>query len=640
MIVEMAKIRILGPRSLLSDVADLLQKSGDLHIESRPRDLPEVQSEIPVIRRHVLTGDAQRTREMLESSLDKIRKLLLVLPAAPTGGGGPGAGTGFAAPPISGDEEALRSLLAQLDPVATRVESILGERKMLEDELSLFSRYEKVLKVLAPLIAVVGESSDLACTGLLLQARDRGAADLLEQALSRLTGDHYEILLREVDKDTLAGLLVFPADKSSEAKALLWEKNIGELRLPSSVADKPVGEALEIILRKQDEIPRRIGELDAELAGISARWRGMLEESRLWLGNRIERALASDAFFETRLTFLLYGWIPLGKLEKLEASLAAAYGEAVIMERLPIVESEEEQVPVVISNSPLVRPFEIFTRILPLPRYKTIDPTPYVALFFPLFYGIIIGDIGYGLLLLALASIVKRRYGPDRFIADVATVFSWASLSAVLWGVAYGELFGDLGGKLGLRPLLFHRMGDFTETIFFALAIGVGHILFGIALGIWTALKNGQRGEAVARAAGLAMVIAFIAMLAGALGKAHPALAYVGAAVVAASLPVMIVSAGPSSVMKFHNIVNIFSYLRIMGIGVASVALAYTANRLVTLVPWPALGILAGVTLHAVNLAFCVLSPTIQALRLHYVEFFENFFSGGGRAYKPFKFVA
>jgi V/A-type H+-transporting ATPase subunit I len=72
----------------------------------------------------------------------------------------------------------------------------------------------------------------------------------------------------------------------------------------------------------------------------------------------------------------------------------------------------------------------------------------------------------------------------------------------------------------------------------------------------------------------------------------------------------------------------------------ASVALAYTANRFVYLVPWPALGVAAGLALHAINLAFCILSPTIQALRLHYVEFFENFFDGGGRAYKPFKIIA
>jgi V/A-type H+-transporting ATPase subunit I len=102
----------------------------------------------------------------------------------------------------------------------------------------------------------------------------------------------------------------------------------------------------------------------------------------------------------------------------------------------------------------------------------------------------------------------------------------------------------------------------------------------------------------------------------------------------------MILSAGAASVMKVHNLVNVVSYLRIMGIGVASCALACTANRFVSLARWPALGVLAAVALHAVNLAFCILSPAIQSLRLHYVEFFENFFSGGGRPYKPFKNVA
>jgi V/A-type H+-transporting ATPase subunit I len=638
-IVEMAKIRILGPRPLLPAVVGLLQGAGDVHIESRPRDLHEVQTEVPVIRRHIVTGDTLRIREILESALDKVRKLLLVLPPSP-GGNGAGAGEAFVPPPPGGNEISLRGHLAPLDSVALQVETILGERKRLEDEISLFSRYEKVLNALAPLIAVVRESRDLECTGLLFQAQDRDAAPLLEQALSRLAGDHYEILYREVDKETLAGLLIFPAEKASEAKALLWEKNIGELRLPSSVADKPVGEALEILFRKQEEIPRRIRELDAELCALSDRWRGMLEGARLWLENRIGQILASDSFFESHMTFLLYGWIPREKMESLEGALASAYGEEVIMERLPIEKSEEEQVPITISNSPLVRPFEIFTRILPLPRYGTIDPTPYVALFFPLFYGIIIGDIGYGLLLLAIASLVKRRYRSNRFLADAATVFSWAAGSAILWGVAYGELFGDLGTRLDLRPLLFHRMGDFLETILFALAIGAVHVLLGIALGIRSAWKSGHRGEAVARTAGLVLVLGFLAMLAGILGKVPRAFLPAGATVIAVSLPVMIFTGGPAAAMKLHNLMNILSYLRIMGIGVASVALAYTANRISSLVPWPALGILAAVTLHAINLAFCILSPTIQALRLHYVEFFENFYDGGGRAYKPFKIVA
>jgi V/A-type H+-transporting ATPase subunit I len=639
LIVEMDKIRILGPRPVLPAVVGLLQDAGDVHIESKPRDLHEVESEIPVIRRHIVTGDALRIREILESALDKVRKLLLVLPAAPGGEGG-GAGEAFLPPPPGGNEASLRGHLAPLDAAALRAETILGERKRLEDELSLFCRYQKVLGALAPLIAVVRESRDLECTGLLFQTQDRDAAPLLEQALSRLTDDRYEILYREVDKETLAGLLVFPAERASEAKALLWEKNIGELRLPSSVADKPVGEALEILLRKQEEIPLRIRELDAELSALSSRWRRMLEGARLWLENRIGQILASDSFFESHMTFLLYGWIPRKKLERLEGSLASAFGKEVIMERLPIGRAEEEQVPIAISNSRLVRPFEIFTRILPLPRYGTIDPTPYIALFFPLFYGIIIGDIGYGLLLLAIAALVKRRYRSNRFLFDAATVFSWAALSAILWGIAYGELFGDLGTRLGLRPLFLHRMGDFLDTILFALAIGAAHVLLGIVLGIRSAWKSGNRREAAARAAGLVLVIGFLGMLAGILGKAPRAFLPAGSVVIAVSLPVMLFTGGPAAAMKLHNLMNILSYLRIMGIGVASVALAYTANRIVFLVPWPALGIVAAVTLHAINLAFCILSPTIQALRLHYVEFFENFFDGGGRAYKPFKIVA
>jgi len=102
----------------------------------------------------------------------------------------------------------------------------------------------------------------------------------------------------------------------------------------------------------------------------------------------------------------------------------------------------------------------------------------------------------------------------------------------------------------------------------------------------------------------------------------------------------MVLGGGAGAAMEAHNLLNIFSYLRITGIGVASVSLAYTANRLVPLIGIPALGILAALTLHAINLAFCVLSPTIQSIRLHYVEFFENFFIGGGRAYQPFRTIA
>lgn len=637
MIAPMAKIRVLGPSSRLSAVIALFQEIGAIHIESAPADIRRLQSDIPVIRRHVLDPAAQQTRATLETAIEKVRQLLLVLPTVPQGC--EGEGIRGLVPELSGTDP-LKAVNVQLDTLSARAASLVADLKRHQDEQSLFSRYDKVLKVLAPLIGMVRESRELECTGLILSSKEAAVAALLEDALSLLTDGRFEILYREVDKETLAALLIFPAEKAAEARTLLWEKNIGELRLPASVAEKPLPEALEIIARRQAELPPAIREIEASLAEMSREWRGQLLGLRRWLGNRIERIRASGSFYETHATFLFHGWVPESELARLERAIAETFGDLVIVERLPIDRSEKEGVPVILRNRPAVRPFEIFTRVLPLPRYGTIDPTPLVAFFFPLFYGIIIGDIGYGILLLAIARLARWRYGKNPVIADATAVFSWAALSAVAWGFAYGELFGDLGERLGLRPLLFGRMGDFRKILLFALGIGIAHVFLGVGLGIYTAVRRGRPGEAVSKAAGLAFLVAVAAAIAGGAGWAPRSAFHIGLVGIPVSLIAMVLGGGAGAAMEAHNLMNIFSYLRITGIGVASVSLAYTANRLVPLIGVPALGILAGLTLHSINLAFCVLSPTIQAIRLHYVEFFENFFIGGGRAYHPFRTIA
>ncbi len=638
MIVPMAKIRILGPRTLRPDVTALLQDAGNVHIESAPADIPRIQSDLPYLHRHALEPDAQQARGALESALEKVRRIQLLLPVVPEA---PGRAASAGLPPLPADatEGSLKILGARLDSLSARAAALVEGLKRHRDELSLIDRYEKVVGVLAPLVGAVGEDSTLECTGLLFPARERAAAALLEQAFALLTGGRYEILYREVDKDTLAGLLIFPRERAQEAKALLQEKNIGELRLPASVADRPLPEAIGIIARKRAEIPGAIRDLEAGLSALAREWRGTLEELKGRLEGRIARILVSASFFETRRVFLLFGWIPEDELPRIEASVATRFGGAVVVERLPVARAEEEGVPVVLRNRPVVRPFEVFTRILPLPRYGTIDPTPLVALFFPLFYGMIIGDIGYGLLLLAAAAAARRR-APDPFLASASAVFFWSALSAIAWGVAYGELFGDLGKGFGLRPLFLHRMEDFRSGLLFALGIGVFHVLLGIVLGVRSAVRRGDGREAVAKAAGLLLLAGAVAAVAGISGAAPRLLFRIGAAGILVAVPVMVLSGGAGALMELHNLVNVLSYLRIMGIGVASVALACAANRIVAVAGIPGLGSRAGLVLHAVNLAFCILSPTIQALRLHYVEFFENFYRGGGRAYQPFQNVA
>ncbi|MBI3597568.1 MAG: hypothetical protein HY203_10485 [Nitrospirae bacterium] len=630
MIVKMTKIRIMGPKGLLPTVTDLLHGFGRVHIESRP---PEVQKidEI-LLRRFSIEAPALHDKEALETLLEQVKKVLLLLPAPAEESWPARVGT-----PSGVTDRYLKEASAKIGSLAARVDQLVGKKKVYTDERSILERYEKILQVLSPLISQVRESRDLDYLGIAIRIKEKDVIPLLEQAMARVTKNQYEIFYAQVDAEVLAALLVFPKGSYAQVKSLLWEENIGELRLPSSITNKPLGEAFKIILQKRRDLPRRIQAVDRELTALSGRWYGSLAELRAWLENKISEILISASFYETKMTFVIYGWVPSRGLEGLRRQLAEQSGGRVVIDSVPVDEREQERIPVFLSNPPFLRPFERFTRILPLPKYGTIDPTPYIAIFFPLFFGMIIGDIGYGALVLIAAVIVRKRFRGNEFIRDFASIFTVASVSSILWGVLYGELFGDLGERLGLHPILMNRMEGFLQNLYLALAVGAVHILLGVGLGIFTAVKHGDRREIWVKCSSLGLIVGFLLMAAGIIGFLPKSAITAGLLLVMVSVPLMIIRGGASAAMEIHNLVNILSYLRLMGIGVASVALAFAANKLGGLVGNVVLGILIGSILHALNLVFGIISPTIQSLRLHYVEFFENFFQGGGREYKPFK---
>src|SRR5512135_2585658 len=184
MIAPMAKIRVLGPSSRLSAVIALFQEIGAIHIESAPAEIRRLQSDIPVIRRHVLDPAAQQTRATLETTLEKVRQLVLILPSLLEGT--EGEGIRDLVPEPSGADP-LKAVNVQLDTLSARAASLVADLKRHQDEQSLFSRYDKVLKVLSPLIGMVRESRELECTGLILSSKEAAVVSLLEDALSLLT---------------------------------------------------------------------------------------------------------------------------------------------------------------------------------------------------------------------------------------------------------------------------------------------------------------------------------------------------------------------------------------------------------------------------------------------------------------------
>jgi V/A-type H+-transporting ATPase subunit I len=200
----------------------------------------------------------------------------------------------------------------------------------------------------------------------------------------------------------------------------------------------------------------------------------------------------------------------------------------------------------------------------------------------------------------------------------------------------FGEFFGDVGSRLGLKPLAFNRHEAMIPFLLLAVSLGVVHILLGMGLGIASTIRRHPR-EAMGRGVSMIMVILVILALLAAvkvLPKGFFTPAVIGLLV---AFPALIVLEGVVAPIELLSTLgNILSYARIMALGVASVMLAVVANKMVGAIGSVAVGVLFALLFHLVNFAIALFSPTVHALRLHYVEFFGKFYSPGGVRYQPF----
>jgi V/A-type H+-transporting ATPase subunit I len=630
MIEPMAKVRLVTPSHLVDRVTALLQEVGVLHIESAPAEATKI-----LLRPQVLDEATRQRQAELERLNEELRRLLLLLPETyPDAQRAREPGK-----PLEFTESAKKRLDHLVRQVGRRVDYLTGHLKACEDELALLAKYEQALEALSPFLRLIRESEELDHLGVTLEEEDgeeRRLLPLLHEMMADVTGNRYELFHSRLDERTLAVLLVFPKTCAARLRSLLWEEGINELRLPVSVSEKPLGQALRIILKKKVELPVRVARYRKELLEAARTWRRELVRYREAVTGRLEQMEVVSYFYQTKLASFIYGWVPQQALHSLSAGISKDFDGQVVIEECPLDRSEWGTVPVILRNPAFLRPFEPLTRMIALPRYGSVDPTPYVAVCFPLFYGMILGDVGYGLLLLIATGAIRYRYGRHPLVRDLSCVFFVASGTAVLFGLLFGELFGELGERIGLHPIL-NRMQAFLPLLYLSVGVGAVHVSLGMILGVLWAWRQGEWHECLTKLGGLLLVLSFVCLIAGLVGLLPRDWVRGGAAGLLGSLVVIFIFGGGRGAMELHNLVNVLSYLRLMGIGVASAALAFAANKLGGMAGNVLLAVVIGGTLHAINLVFGLLSPTIQSLRLHYVEFFENFFAPGGKPYRPFK---
>jgi len=627
----MSKVEILGQRKDFKKIVDLIYDMGVLHTE----ELSDVIKN-PELGFSEIELDEEQLGEkgQLEVLLGKLKQIQLLLPP-------PGEQKeGKVSEEESFDVKTLsEEWTPKLDQLLQELGGLVKQRNEIQEKLTVISQYEEVFEVFTPLLEGVETMEDHTIIGLTIEKKyeDR-AMPLLRAELEKITEGQFHLALKEVSQDVSALVLLFNKSFLKEVGSLLNTTDIHEIKMPSDLAARPFNEALRILNEMKTELPGNLKELEAKIQDISVQWYAVISG----LVQRVEDQLNTYKVFlnfaQTRYTFMMRGWIPTRYLATLKRRLSQEVGEAVVVNILGIGHEEEENIPVCIVHSPLVRPFEKLMSIFPLPKYNAIDPTTLLAVGFPIFFGMMLGDIAYGVLFLGAALYFKYKYRTKAIVQDAMYMLILCSISSIIFGALYGELFGDFGEHFrGLRPIWKERLKAMVPLLYLSVGIGVFHVFFGLILGVVESFRERSRKHGIARAATIATICA-IFILISYLAKFLPREFFtIGVVLILVSIPLLIYAEGFVGVLEIISVIgNILSYARLMAIGLSSAIIAMVANFFGGALGNFVVAAIIVLLLHALNLALGIYSPTIQGLRLHYVEFFKQFFRYGGRKYAPF----
>lgn len=536
-------------------------------------------------------------------------------------------------------EQALIERIRGLDPVRSRLAELQAARERLASDAA---RHESLRHVIAALRPVVGRLPALrgyASTAVVIHARYRAMLPELQAELERMTDGRCELVASEIGEDRIAALFLYPIAHAEGIRTLLGGRDLDELPLPEELAGLPFDQLTGRLAERVRRTAAERAATELEIHELADRYGGQVAALATVLADRLAEARALQRAAASDHLVLLDGWVPASRLDDLRARLASEVGPEVVVEEREPTRDERAGAPVAIENPRLLQAFAPLTAFVSLPRYGTLDPTPIFAASFPIFVGLMVGDVGYGLVLLGLLLLARRRWRHAAWMATVTPIATLAALATIAFGILYGEWFGTTGHDLlGIEPVLFDRREAVTEFLLIALAIGAGQIAIGLALGIVNAMLRHEAHEVAARIGLLATLIATLVLLAWLAGIVPPTGAHLALAVLAVALGVLIASIGLAGPIEAVGMLgNVLSYARLMAIGMASVMLAVVANRLGGVAGNVVIGFFVAAVLHGVNIVLGFFDSSVQGLRLHYVEFFSKFVEPGGTRYEPFR---
>lgn len=478
----------------------------------------------------------------------------------------------------------------------------------------------------------------------------------------QIENDFPEVYLEAlgVTKDDMAMLLIMPEDGFDEQFSKL--KELGFSRTGFVFNDVPV-DAVAANKAKIEALQKEQQDANNSIAALSPQFEKLNIVSD-YFKTRLERERACENFLKSDSIVMLEGWVPTDENGRMRELLSKVCGEDFYLESQQ-VDKDDPEIPVKLKNNKFARAFEDVTGMYATPKYNEIDPTPLIAPFYWFFFGFMVGDLGFGLLLMAGTFLALKFFNLKEGMRRFLTFFFYCSFAVIIAGFVYGSFFGytffapitavNAAGETIKKPILDTQL-DIPLMLILSVGIGVIQVIFGLIVKGYMLVRDGHPLDAVFDSLfWIITLLGGICWLVGVTGALPAAAASVGKWCFIGGIIGLALTQGRrsqsiggkigTSLWEVYGISSyvgdLVSYTRIVALGLSGAYIGFSFIKMASILPKGIVGaifgfiiIMAGQTL---NFGLGLLGAYVHTCRLQYVEFFGKFYEGGGVSFKPLK---
>lgn len=467
-----------------------------------------------------------------------------------------------------------------------------------------------------------------------------------ETIISEFENEYLEIISK--NNQDLYFLLIFDKDKKEEIAEKL--RGFGFSEFKTDLEDT----AINIIHNNADSIEKLKSKeffVKEELASFEEDVRS-LELVCEYYGNMTIRKDSINNFLKTENVLVIQGWVPEESKESLTSLVNKVTEDYNYLIFEDVKEEEIPVVPVKLKNNEINSAFEDITEMYSTPRYDEIDPTPFVTPFYLLFFGMMVADIGYGLLLLIGTLVVLKKFNLDEGTRKFMKFFFYLSFPIIGFGAIYGSFFGDL---IPL-PKLVDTSNDINTVLIASVGFGVVQIFFGLGIKAYMLIRDGKPKDAFYDVGAWVISLVSLGIVLGGSAIGLPSIATkIAVGTMIFGMVVIVLTGGRAEKTKAAQlgqgayslygitgyVGDLVSYTRLMALGLAGGSLAGAMNQMMGMLPEGIIAIIFAPVIfifgQLFNFALSLLGAYVHTCRLQYVEYFGKFYEGGGKAFTPFK---